>query len=170
MSLAVVVPAWPAYNPAPYDDVWATTSIPMLMTNGGLDPATALVGAIQAKDHFTGANQTFLTFKDAGHCVYGQTYMDEYFSQDCATQIRDQFLKNPKSTLDSSCQSQVLPLNFEGYPDYNQYFFGNIDAWDNWSSAEGAKPAYLQSKEEIKKALRRRLPFHTPRNPFRPHI
>lgn len=166
---ASAVQLWPSYDPKPYDEVWPATQVPMLMTNGGLDPATPLSKASTVAPHFQAPNQTFIGFSDAGHCVYQQTWMDEGFQLDCASQIRDQFLVNPKATLDTSCVSSVLPVNFQGFSLYNPYLFGQDDIWENVSGYPLPAPSVREAaRTSFMKLWKMRSPSRP--GPSRPRI
>jgi pimeloyl-ACP methyl ester carboxylesterase len=51
---------WPTYTPDSYVGNWATTDTPMLMLQGGLDPATLLRKAREMKPRFARPNQTWV--------------------------------------------------------------------------------------------------------------
>ena len=135
LATAMAADSWPRYNPAPYARQWPSTTVPLLMMNGGLDPATPLPAALAAKDQFQGPNQTFVTFPDEGHGVEGQSPTDALWTHDCGFEIVGQFLADPAAQLDTSCLANVLPLNFSGQPAMNQYFWGTTDVWENPSAS-----------------------------------
>jgi pimeloyl-ACP methyl ester carboxylesterase len=131
LATAMAADSWPRYDPAPYAGLWPQTTVPILMMNGGLDPATPLAGALAVKDHLQGPNQTFVEFADEGHGVEGQSPTDTTRSHDCGFEIVDQFFNDPTAQLDTSCLANVLPLNFSGVSGLNQNFWGTTDAWEN---------------------------------------
>jgi pimeloyl-ACP methyl ester carboxylesterase len=131
LQFAMAADSWPRYDPAPYAGQWPQTTVPMLMMNGGLDPATPLAHAVSVKDHFQGQNQTFIEFADAGHGVEGQSPTDVPWTHDCGFQIVDQFFNDPEASLDTSCLANVLPLNFSGEPTVNNSFWGTTDVWED---------------------------------------
>jgi pimeloyl-ACP methyl ester carboxylesterase len=131
LQTAMAADSWPRYDPAPYAGQWPQTTVPMLMMNGGLDPATPLAQAISVKDHFQGQNQTFIEFADEGHGVEGQSPTDVQWKHDCAFQIVNQFFNDAEAQLDTSCLAQVLPLNFSGEPTLNQSLWNTTDVWEN---------------------------------------
>jgi pimeloyl-ACP methyl ester carboxylesterase len=135
LQTAMAADSWPHYDPAPYAGQWAQTTVPMLMMNGGLDPATPLAGALTVKDHFQGQNQTFVTFADEGHGAEGQSPTDVFWSHDCGLEIVDQFFDDPTAQLDTSCLGSVLPLNFSGTPLANKQLWNTTDVWENTATA-----------------------------------
>ncbi len=160
--MASAAMTWPRYDPQPYDEVWPQPTMPMLMTNGALDPATPLAKAVAVEAHFVAPYQVFLPFDHAGHCVYQQTWTDPDFQIDCATMIRDQFLKKPDAPLDLSCMNDVLPPRFEGHEAYDPYLFGQPDAWENPSGYPLPDPtAYQAAKDRWVKWRRLRAPFRS---------
>ncbi|HJX54595.1 MAG TPA: alpha/beta fold hydrolase [Polyangia bacterium] len=135
LATAMAADSWPRYDPAPYAGQWPQTTVPMLMMNGGLDPATPLAGALTVKDHFQGPNQTFVTFADEGHGAEGQSPTDVLWSHDCGFEIVDQFFNDPTVSLDTSCLGSVLPLNFSGTPLVNKQLWSTTDVWENTATA-----------------------------------
>jgi pimeloyl-ACP methyl ester carboxylesterase len=135
LATARAADSWPRYDPAPYAGQWPQTTVPLLMMNGGLDPATPLPAALTVKDRFQGPNQTFVTFPDEGHGVEGQSPTDVLWSHDCGFQIVDQFFNDPTAQLDTSCLGSVLPLNFSGTPLVNKSLWNTTDVWENTAAA-----------------------------------
>jgi pimeloyl-ACP methyl ester carboxylesterase len=135
LATAMASDTWPRYDPAPYAGQWPSTTVPLLMMNGGLDPATPLAGALTVKDHFQGQNQTFVTFADEGHVAEGQSPTDVLWSHDCGFAIVDQFFNAPTGPLDTSCLGSVLPLNFSGTPLANKQIWDTTDVWENTATA-----------------------------------
>lgn len=135
LATAMAADSWPHYNPAPYAGQWPQTTVPMLMMNGGLDPATPLAEALAVKSHFQGPNQTFVEFADEGHVAEGQSPTDMAWTHDCAFEIVDQFFNDPTAQLDTSCLAKVLPLNFSGVSALNQVLWNTTDAWENSATA-----------------------------------
>ena len=131
LNTAIAADSWPRYDPAPYAGQWPQTTVPMLMMNGGLDPATPLAGALSVKDHFQEPSQTFVTFADEGHGVEGQSPTDVQWSHDCGFDLVVQFFDHPAAPLDTSCVARILPLNFSGIPAMNKALWGTTDAWEN---------------------------------------
>jgi len=150
---------WPRYDPAPYDDVWPDTDIPMLMTEGELDPATPAVKAAAMETRFTSAHQTYLTFPNTGHCVYGQTPTSTQVDDDCAWGLMDQFLTDPEAPLDASCIGDILPLTFQGNPQMNQALLGTPDAWENETTTQLSVALETRRRvERMMREVRRHLP------------
>jgi len=123
---------WPAYEDPQYDDKWATTTTPMLMLQGKLDPATSWANAVPLKDHFNGANQVFVTFEYAPHSVFFATPLSrDEEPEHCAMNLFLNFVDDPTSELDLSCVDQTLPPDFKGTPELAEALLGTTDFWEN---------------------------------------
>lgn len=127
---------WPAYPADEFVGQFATTDTPVLMLNGGLDPATLLTKARALKPHFEGPHQTWVEFPTASHTTIASTpFVDEIGeTRSCATRLLMAFVTDPSTELDQGCTSEVLPLDFtltgSSYIAYNRALFGTTDAWD----------------------------------------
>jgi pimeloyl-ACP methyl ester carboxylesterase len=113
LQTAMAADSWPRYDPAPYAGQWPQTTVPMLMMNGGLDPATPLAQAVSVKDHFQGQNQTFIEFADEGHGVEGQSPTDVQWKHDCAFEIVNQFFNDPKPAARHQLPCQRVAAEFQ---------------------------------------------------------
>lgn len=124
---------WPAYPADPYVGAWADTDTPILMLQGGLDPATRLDKATPYRDHFTRPHQTWVTFPTATHTTLGSTpFVDEIGeTRSCATRLMMAFAADPQREIDTGCVDQITPLDFSlPRTDYNRALFGTSDAWE----------------------------------------
>lgn len=116
---------WPRYEVDRYDNGFANTTVPMLMINGSLDPATPLADAERVGAHFDGPGQTFVTIEGGGH-GFGAP-LDGGSS--CAQAMIEAFVVDPTQPVDD-CGSRVVPPDFEGTPELANAAFGTADLWD----------------------------------------
>ncbi len=131
---------WPRYDAAPYSGVFADTDVPLLMLNGELDGQTTIEPATEFASHYQGQHQTFVSIPRGAHAVTGGTPLPN--GTTCGLVLVGQFLQNPLSTIDSSCTSEVLSLDFEQVG--VSFGPGTVDVWDNasplFSTATPTKP------------------------------
>jgi pimeloyl-ACP methyl ester carboxylesterase len=123
---------WPTYTD-PLSEQWATTTTPMLMLNGGLDPATLLRKARPFRERFRGANQHWVEFASATHTTFvSSPFVDERGERrSCGMRLIMSFIENPTAPLDQGCVSRVEPLDFRiQRPDFNRALLGTTDAWE----------------------------------------
>lgn len=120
-----LTPIWPTYDDVHYDDRWAETSIPLLMINGELDPATTQAEAIGVGDHFGGALQRFVTIPDGSHGWSSPTTQ----GYGCALNMFAGFVLEPTEPL-LDCIPIVLPVDFRGTGTLAS-LMGTADIWDN---------------------------------------
>lgn len=125
---------WPVYPADPYMGAFAETDTPMLMLQGGLDPATLLEKARPYEAHFTGAHQTWVEFPTASHTTFVSTPTRENavdVTRGCARTLIFEFLADPRGELDTSCVAEVLPLDLAlSDTEKNQALLGTGDAWE----------------------------------------
>ncbi len=125
--VAEMVPRWPSAPDDEYTDGFSDYTGPLLMLQGGLDPATPVEFAQTVGDHYTGDLQTWALFPHGAHgLIHGTTLPD---GSQCGEQLYLQFLDDPTRALDTDCIEDTLPVQFDGYAEYNQYFLGTADAW-----------------------------------------
>lgn len=79
---------------------WAETDTPVLVLQGGLDPAPLPRKARDAKGHFTGAHQHWVEIPTATHTVIASSTTTERRS--CGTRILMNFIESPEGVLDTS--------------------------------------------------------------------
>jgi pimeloyl-ACP methyl ester carboxylesterase len=149
--------AWPTYPRDEYVGAWPSTSIPILMLNGNLDPQTPIWVTRPAADHFDGPNQRFYEFPRTPHGVVSQSHADTLTGLTCGADIMFQFLDNPLAEPDASCIDGILPIDFAGNPDYSTFLFGTPDLWENGGKADatGGVPVEPPGLERARRALRR---------------
>ncbi len=124
---------WPRYPLDAYAGAFADTTTPLLMLQGGLDPATLLRKARVMQPKFTRPNQTWVEFPTATHTtLVSSPYVNEVGERrSCGTVTMMRFLEAPTSPLDTSCVAKVLGIDWSlPSVDYNRGFFGTDDAWE----------------------------------------
>ena len=124
---------WPRTSD-PLDDVWAQSSVPMLMLQGQLDPACPYDFSVTLTQHFAGPHQTYVAFPYGAHNVFvGTPVASGPPPLHCADRIFSAFLTDPEADLDTSCRAETLPLDFEG----THWAPRLLDAPDYWENAGG---------------------------------
>ena len=131
---------WTLYNDPDHAQILPQTDIPMLMLNGTTDPQTPLEIAGLMQQHFTGANQQFVTVPFSTHGVLVNSpvtipsWLFDGYDQTCGSLLFGQFIHNPKGTLDTSCLDNVYPVDFDPATDNNKMIslknFGTGDMWE----------------------------------------
>ena len=124
---------WPRYPRDEYTGVFADTNAPMLMLSGEFDPQTPPDVSEPAAEHFVADHQTYVSVPWAAHTVLTQSPVDEIDSlETCGALLIGQFLADPTRTLDTSCKSRVVGLDFDGLGAFaSTQLFGQGDTWDN---------------------------------------
>jgi hypothetical protein len=129
LEFAALQDLWPAYPRDEYADAWPTTSVPMLMMNGDLDPNTPIWITQQAEDHFNQAGQYFYTFPRSLHNILDQSPTSSALT--CGSQMFLDFIDDPLAAPDDACLAEILPIDFEGDPGLSMYLLGTEDMWEN---------------------------------------
>jgi pimeloyl-ACP methyl ester carboxylesterase len=120
--------AWPAYN---RDEHWGQlpdTAVPVLMLQGGLDPLTLDLG-IPLRDHLHGAHQTYVEVPYSTHDVFVHSNLKSDPNTTCGGLLTQQFLADPKASLDTSCTSDLQAPTFTADDDLLMAMFGTTDMW-----------------------------------------
>lgn len=120
--------AWRRYEPDAYWKKWPETSIPVLVLQGEMDPATPAAAAALAKTHFSGEHQWYVSIPRASHVTVLSSPMTD--GTHCGSKIFEQFVKDPAATLDVSCTQQVLPFDFAAASLDPSEAFGRPTVWD----------------------------------------
>ncbi|MBL8683536.1 MAG: alpha/beta fold hydrolase [Myxococcales bacterium] len=123
---------WPTYTDT-LSEQWATTTTPMLMLSGGLDPATLQRKSRLFRPHFTGANQHWVEIPTAGHTTFASSpFVDESGERrSCGMRMIMSFIENPTAPLDQSCVSRIEPVDFRIMrPDFTRALLGTTDPWE----------------------------------------
>lgn len=121
-------PEWPRYRRDSYVGRWPVTDVPLLIMNGTLDVQTPVVNARVMKTQYAGPHQTYVEVQRGNHGLILQSPVDGGRSN-CGLTLMLQFLEDPKGNLDTSCATQVDPLDFEGDPQLNGALFGSYTMW-----------------------------------------
>lgn len=124
--LAARLSEWPTYPRDAFDDVVPAYDGPLLMLQGGLDPATPWEQAAALAESFDGPAQTWAFFPYGAH---GVVYGSPAPAGDCGLDVYLQFLDEPRAALDLDCIDDVLPPEFDGDPAINAWLLGTSDAW-----------------------------------------
>lgn len=150
--------AWPRYQPDALDGTWAVTSVPMLMLNGTLDPATPLGPAATVGAHFAGSGQQFLAIPGASH-----SFVSPWpGGQLCMIDLLQGFARD-LGAVDTTCAGLVDALAFEGSAELALAVFGTGDLWENAAPAAadaaetGGDAAETAGIEATRATLRRAL-------------
>ena len=115
--------SWPTYAEDQYADQFAEVSIPLLMLNGEFDPATPLAQALTVGEHFSGADQHFVTIPDGTHSLKSPLPDGSW----CAREMLFAFMQDPTAPL-LDCMDDVVPLDFQGTV---SFVLGTPDLWEN---------------------------------------
>lgn len=127
IGLGLHIGSWPTYPKDRYMGLWPSTSTPVLVLHGGLDPATLVRKARPAKQVFTRPGQHYVEVPTATHTVIASSTTTA--KRSCGTQIMMSFFESPAAP-DTSCLADVLPLDFRGNAAIANAFFGTPDAWE----------------------------------------
>ena len=148
---------WPRYDEPLSGSLFAETTTPMLMLQGGVDVATPDEQAALYATQFSAPGQHWAYFPAGAHNLLGGTPVDDAGNH-CAMNMFLEFLAAP-SEAPSDCLADVFPLDFAGYPALNDYVYGTADLWENSTVAGSAvgKAALPDELARAGRALRRAL-------------
>lgn len=122
-------PYFPRYED-PLIGKYPTTSVPMLMMNGTLDPATPLENVIPFAERFKAPNQELVVFPGATHSVLGSSPTKDAVPKSCGAMVVTSFLADPKKPVDKTCIANMRPVDFTIPSDVSKEFLGVADAWE----------------------------------------
>jgi len=125
--VAEMVPRWPSFPHDEYVGGFSDYTGPLLMLQGGLDPATPVEFADVVGEHYTADAQTWALFPQGAHGLITGSLLPS--GDNCGELLYMAFLDDPAAELDTSCIGQTLGVQFDGYPEYTHYFLGTPDAW-----------------------------------------
>lgn len=125
-SIAAVLRAMPRLD-EPLASAPLSTSVPVLMLEGALDPSTPPELTARVRAELQGPHQHAITMPHTTHGVIGGSPTVE--GVDCGRELFRQFLENPQAELDTRCVAQRLPLDFEGRDEAAASGLPNY--WDN---------------------------------------
>lgn len=118
---------WPRYPSDPANHQWASASVPVLILQGELDPATpfSLARAVQTQP--LGSPQYFVAFPRTPHVALIQSVMGN--GHRCGEKIARAFLENPAQAPDTTCLSQLAPIDYAAAQVNAGAVFGTSTAW-----------------------------------------
>ena len=128
---------WPKYSDSDYAQKFPDTNIPMLMLSGTTDPQTPPWITRTTGEQFRGAHQHFVSVPNATHGVMVFSPIDRPWPEGrepCGSQLMGQFINDPMGRLDTSCTSEVYPVEFDAGSANNRAvsleYFGTEDMWE----------------------------------------
>lgn len=125
-SMDALIGTWPTYPADPFMGKWPDRKKPMMILQGGLDPATLLRKARIGKDVFNRPSQWWIEVPSATHTVIASSTTTE--KRSCGTMMMMSFFEHPEAP-DMSCLDQLIPLRFEPNASLTSGFFGTSDPW-----------------------------------------
>ncbi|MFO0549983.1 MAG: alpha/beta fold hydrolase [Polyangiaceae bacterium] len=115
---------WPRYSASPYRGAYPTSTVPILMLQGSLDPLTPPLHAGLVADALSNATLVLL---DGG--AHGSLFQSPTSSGgDCGAELLQAFVTDPTATLDTSCAADLVPPTFNN--DDLAFLFGTNRLWD----------------------------------------
>lgn len=163
--------AWPRYERDEHVGKYATSSTPMLLMNGSLDPQTPQEFADAVAPHYTKPGQSYVVFPRAAHGVTSQspTRFERGDGEPCGRTVWEQFVESPTAALDTSCTSRILAHDFTESSWMARYFFKTASLWGDEDKGPDAPPdvrpaSLTREGEAITRELQRMaavtLPWH----------
>ena len=119
---------WPRYSD-PLAGQLPSASVPALMMNASLDPATPLEVAQPLGEALNGPNQHFVEIPGSAHGVVTAGPLVDDPNTTCGRILAIEFMKDPTAPLDTSCLQRTLPLGFSVSPGLANFVFGTPDIW-----------------------------------------
>lgn len=150
--------AWPRYERDEHVGKYPSSSTPVLLMNGSLDPQTPQEFADAVAPHYTKPGQTYVVFPRAAHGVTSQspTRFERGDGEPCGRTVWEQFVAAPTAALDTSCTSRILAHDFTDTSWLARYFFKTTSLWGDEGDAPDVQPASLTREgEAITRELRR---------------
>lgn len=118
---------WPTFPQDEHYGGFSDYDGPLLMLQGGLDPATNIEQSLAVGEHYDGPTQAWAEFPFGAHDIVGAAPLAD--GGDCARDLYLDFLEAPEAPLDLGCVDDALPPAFDGYPGWAAWLFGTDDAW-----------------------------------------
>ena len=113
------------------DDINPTTTTPVLILQGAVDPATPVANAMELRDLYNGTNQQVVIFPEGTHTVFNTTPVVEGQNEyHCAQNLIIDFIQNPQAELNTDCVDAVTPIDFVG-ENVAPLLLGTNNYWDN---------------------------------------
>jgi pimeloyl-ACP methyl ester carboxylesterase len=144
---------WPTYDPQGFNKSFAKSSIPILMIEGELDPASTHAQAVGVGENFSGPQQHFVTIPNGSHSFKSPTTS----GAECATSMFVNFVFDPYAPL-VPCVDDIVDLRFDGTMQLAS-LMGSLDIWENESgnsNAAAAIEADPATQERASAALRQK--------------
>lgn len=117
---------WTVTAPDEHAHRLADTTAPMLILHGGLDFIPD-VSADVARAHYTAPHQTYVTIPRAPHSTL---FAPTTAMRGCAGALIEQFVADPEADIDTTCTTQIAPIDFTAIGSYGVSLFGTSDIWD----------------------------------------
>jgi len=157
---------WPRYAPDALVGKYPSSTVPVLMMNGTLDPQTPVEFAEVIAPHYVAASQGLVVLPRAAHGVIHQSPTSEGNAEpSCGMMLWHQFLEAPTAPLDAACRANILAHDFAGSPDLAKRFFGRPTLWGPASAADPApgvpSPGAARLAAEMKHVARTTHPWQT---------
>lgn len=128
---------WPQYPTDQYTHKWTESTLPVLILNGDMDPATPFSFASQVKDHLKGQYQYLVRLPGIPHgtlflSLMKNTPLEE--AETCSSQLMFNFIKDVTKTPDTSCTERLIQPDFSGTSNgaknAAKNFFGSDAVWN----------------------------------------
>ena len=129
MTYAGLFPFWPRYEPSQHGvDDGSRYEGPLLILQGGLDPASPPAEALEAAAAFSAPGQHTVVFPNGAHGVTGAT--PTVAGMDCALALYLAFVDAPERRPDTRCVDTIVPLDWQTLPAQAKAFAGSEAIWD----------------------------------------
>ncbi|PCC74595.1 alpha/beta hydrolase fold [Nannocystis exedens] len=156
---------WPRYPRDEYVGEYPSVAFPMLMMNGTLDPQTPIEFADEIAPHYAKPGQTFVAVPDAPHGIVVRTPTVTAPHTPCGLSMFAAFVEDPLAPVDTSCLSDIVPLDFHGDPATAAALLGTTDAWEDGAPSTSPGPILIGDELEV---VRRRFQRARQRPPNAP--
>lgn len=129
VSLREAYDAWPRYERDKWVGGYSTSSVPLLLMNGTLDPQTPLEFAEVVAPHYAHPAQGLVVLPRAAHGVVHQSPTSDAASPACGMTLWQQFIAAPFAPLDTSCKADIRAHDFAGSPALAAHYFSRGTLW-----------------------------------------
>ncbi len=138
---------WPEYPHDEYYGKWPSSPVPILVLQGTLDPRTPPSDAVKA--HYSGQNQYFVEVPEGNHelSLFSKSphvaptlkspTTDRESLYGCAWDVAQSFLADTSRAPDTSCLTQMAPLDWGSPPPAWLEVVGIAQLWENDSADAG---------------------------------
>jgi pimeloyl-ACP methyl ester carboxylesterase len=129
-SWAAAAPYWPTYPHDAYYGSWPSSTVPILVLQGTLDPKTPY-GAL-VKSHYSGPTY-YVELPKAAHGALEDENapMVDATTCGCGRQVMQSFIADPTKAPDTSCIAGMAPLDWGNPPAWWLARVGITDLWEN---------------------------------------